>query len=167
MKTILLVLFVGLTVLVYGQKNNELDNRNGFKNIKLLSKVDSYKGLVFDKVIDEKKSIHQYKRLKSAFPSIGEIDIKDLTLLTYKDLIYQINITTTKDPQLFKGLEKAFGKAQHSVRYQKYFWEGDQVKLTFESIASNKLQLTYHAKGIKAIMKSDKQKKIDRLSTEF
>jgi len=167
MKTLITWLLVMNFFVVFGQANEELDKRNGFKDIKLLSKIDQYDNLEIDKQLDPEHFIGQYKRTRSSYPSIGEIEVKDLTLLTYKGIVYQINIVTAKNPQLYKGLVKAFGKAQHSVRYQKYFWEGKNVKLTFESIASNKLQLIYYAKGIKKIMKSDKIKKIEQLATEF
>lgn len=162
----LLIIFIG-AIPLYAQKNTELDARNGFKDIKLLTDIGHYKGLTLDKHLDESVGIDQYERKKNNYMFIGEIPIKNLSALTYKGKIYQINIVTPKTPDLFKGLEKAFGKARHSVRYQKYFWEGDQVKLTFESISTNRLQLVYYAKGIKAMMKADKKKKIESLSSEF
>ena len=89
-------------------QNSELDERNGFKHVKILSKVTSYPELKLDKTKDEFKST--YTRRPGYLLTIGEIQIKDFVVYTYKDLIYQIDITTAKDSNLFKGLEQALDR---------------------------------------------------------
>ena len=108
-----------------------------------------------------------YKPVSGAYATIGEVSIKDIEILTYKDLIYEIKVTTDKDPQLFKGLEKAFGKARHSVVDNYYYWQGEAVKLSFQSAGKKKIQFTYYASGIQDIIKKDAEKKVEDLSTEF
>ncbi|MCB0497957.1 MAG: hypothetical protein KDC79_17595 [Cyclobacteriaceae bacterium] len=160
-----LLLLVG-SVSVFAQ-NNELDERNGFKNIKLLSKATDYLELKFDKPQAEQyKAI--YVRKVGYMESIGEIQIKDLKVYTYKDLIYQIDVVTNKEPELFKGLEAAFGKAKFSVVGNEYFWQGNKVKLTFSSMkGGKKVIMSYSTPEIKDIIKQDEQAEIKQLSEDF
>ncbi|MCF6361685.1 MAG: hypothetical protein L3J29_13115 [Cyclobacteriaceae bacterium] len=147
-------------------QNNELDERNGFKHIKLLTKATSYPELKLDKTIDEFNSI--YTRRTGHLLSIGEIPIKNMTLYTYKDLIFKIEIVTAKDPQLFKGLEQAFGKAKFSVTSNNYIWQGTNVKLSFKGSKGGKgTIMTYSSLKIKDIIKKDEEQKIKDLSNDF
>lgn len=164
---ILFLSILGLASFAQAQPNVELDHRNGFKDIKLLSKATELKTLQLAGNIKGREFHSIYKAVNGAYGSVGDIAVKDLEVLTYKDLIYEIRVTADKDPQLFKGLEKAFGQARHSVVENKYYWQGDAVKLTFESIGKRKVQFVYHAFGIKAIIKEDKAKKVEDLSSEF
>ena len=167
MRKIIFLSFLGLASIVQAQSNAELDERNGFKDIKLLSKASELKTLQFSGNVKGEEFQSIYKPVNGAYSSIGEIAIRDLEVFTYKDLIYEIKVTTDKDPQLFKGLEKAFGNAKHSVVENKYYWQGEEVKLSFESVAKRKVQLVYHAFDIKDIIKQDATKKVEDLSSEF
>jgi len=85
---IILILLLFITSLITEAQNAELDKRNGFKEIKLLSNANEYEGLKFDKVQEEEhKAI--YSKKSGYFESIGEIAIKDLSVYTYNDLIYR------------------------------------------------------------------------------
>ena len=166
MKIVVTILLLVGSFSMYAQ-NNELDERNGFKNIKLLSKATDYPELKF-----EKQQAEQFKALYVRKPgymeSIGEIQIRDLKVYTYKDLIYQIDIITNKEPELFKGLEAAFGKAKFSVVGNEYLWQGNKVKLTFSSIkGGKKTMMTYSTGEIKDIIKQDEQAEIKQLSEDF
>lgn len=160
-----LLILVG-SISLYAQ-NNELDERNGFKNIKLLSKATDYPELKFDKQqAEEFKAIYVSK--PGYLESIGDIQIKDFKAYTYKDLIYQIEIITNKEPELFKGLEAAFGNAKFSVVGNEYVWQGTKVKLTYSSIKGGKKTImTYSAPEIKDIIKQDEQAEIKQLSEDF
>ncbi len=159
-----LLLLTGFSTL-YAQ-NSELDERNGFKHIKILSKVTSYPELKLDKTKDEFNST--YTRRPGYLLSIGEIQIKDFVVYTYKDLIYKIEITTIKDPNLFKSLEQAFGKSKFSVTTNSYIWQGTDIKLSFKSTKGGKETImTYSSLKIKDIIKKDEEQKIKDLSNDF
>ncbi len=147
-------------------QNSELDERNGFKHIKILSKVTSYPELKLDKTKDEFNST--YTRRPGHLLTIGEIQIKDFVVYTYKDLIYKIEITTVKDPNLFKGLEQAFGKSKFSVTTNSYIWQGNEVKLSFKTTKGGKETImVYSSLKIKDIIKKDEEQKIKDLSNDF
>lgn len=148
-------------------QNQELDKRNGFKNIKLLSKATDYNELKLSKTQDEEnKAI--YVRSSGSLSKIGDIQIKDLNVYTYNDIIYRIEVATGKNTQLFKGLQKAFGKAKFAVVTNVYLWQGENVKLTFASENGGKrIVMNYSAPKIKEIIKKDEEQKLQNLSDDF
>ncbi len=147
-------------------QNSELDERNGFKHIKILSKVTTYPELKLDKTQDEFNST--YIRRPGHLLTIGEIQIKDFVVYTYKELIYKIEINTVKDPNLFKGLEQAFGKSKFSVTTNGYIWQGNEVKLSFKTTKGGKETImVYSSLKIKDIIKKDEEQKIKDLSNDF
>jgi len=166
MRTFIFSILLTASFFVQAQ-NNELDKRNGFKEIKLLSNASDYEGLKFEKNDSEEfKAI--YSKKSGYFESIGDIEIKDLKVYTYNDLIYRIEIFAEKDPRLFKGLEKAFGEAKYSVVSNDYVWQGENVKLSFASHQKGKMVvMNYSTYLIKNIIKQDKNKTIEDLSADF
>ena len=145
----------------------ELDKRNGFKDIKLLSKATDYGSLEFKSELKDQEFHAVYNSKNGAYPSLGEASIKSIEILTYKDLIYQVTVIVDKEPNLFRGLEKAFGKAKHSVIDNLYHWNTGKVSLTFGAEGKKRLRLVYYAHGIKKIIQDDKKKKVEDLSSEF
>ena len=117
-----LILFFLITFNASAQDTNELARRNGFKDIKLGSPVDSVKGAQFQKDFKELKEFEAklYEVRNPAYEKIGEADVKGVELKTYKGLIYEIIVTTPKDPRIMRGLEKSFGKATYNVRTETY-----------------------------------------------
>jgi hypothetical protein len=162
---ILLVVLVGFDSVA--QSVIELDKRNGFKDIKLLSDVTSYKGLEFSKPLKNNPGHSIYKAVKGHYESIGNIHIHKLVVYAYKNQIYQINITTNKEEKLFRSLEKAFGKINTSIVTPYPYWDGENVKLIYIVNGAKKLTLSYQSKKIKQIIARDKKKAVDNLSTEF
>jgi hypothetical protein len=148
-------------------QNAELDSRNGFKNIKLLSMATEYNELKFEKQQEEdSKAI--YVRKSGALQTIGEIQIKELNVYTYNDIIYRIEVSTGKNTQLFKGLEKAYGKSKFAVVSNVYVWQGENVKLTFASQKGGKrIVMNYTTPKIKEIIKQDEMQKLKDLSDDF
>lgn len=147
-------------------QNSELDERNGFKHIKMLSKATDYPELKLDKTKDENNAT--YTSRNGYLMSIGDIPIKNFVVYTYKDQIYQIEITTSKNPKLFKSLEEAFGKAKFVVTSNNYVWQGSNVKLSFKSMKGGKgTKMTYTSLKIKDIIKKDEEQKIKDLSKDF
>lgn len=165
------ILFLLITLIIgtigYGQSGKELDKRNGFKDIKLLSEISSYSSLEFSKNVKDQPKHAIYKPTNGQYKSIGEVAISKLIVYTYSGLIYKIEVVVDKDEKLFRSLEKAFGKINSSIASKNSFWQGSKVKLTYSVEGSKKVKLTYSSKEINQIIAQDKKKDIDSLSTEF
>jgi hypothetical protein len=149
-------------------QETELDKRNGFKDIKLASSIDSVKGAVFKK--DFKEKGHPAKLYSIEHPdyqTIGEVPIERIEVKTYKSLIYEILVITAKDERLMKGMERALGKAIYNVRDETYNWTGQKASLRFKSHSKTELQLLYTSAPVYKMMKEDKSKKIDDISEDF
>ena len=164
---------VFLTLLVYGvalsqDDNPELEKRNGFKSIKLASSIDNVVGATFKKDILEKDEFPAkiYNVKNDSLMSIGEIKVKSITLKTYKDLIYEIEVNTDKDQRLMKGMEKSLGKAIYSVRTEAYHWKAESLSLTFKG-NKNSLTLVYRSYPVFKMMYADRGKKIDEVAEDF
>ena len=153
--------------LTQAQATNELDRRNGFKDIELLTDVSTLDGLEYWKPQKNKPKHDLYKNRKNAYESIGDVKVYKVIVYTYRNLAYRIEIVSQKDEKLFRSLEKAFGKIKYSMGSQVSYWAGEKVRLTYETVGSNKIRLTYSANGINQIIASDKQKAVDSLSSEF
>jgi len=162
-----MLFLIGASTISNSQNGDELDLRNGFKDIKLLSEVSTYSGLVFSKDDKEKPFHATYKTKNGAYDYIGEVEIKKLTVYTYKNQIYQIDVIAEKNEKLFRSLEKAYGKIKYSMGSQVSYWEGKKVRLNYESESSKKIKLTYLSKDISKIIALDKKKAVDSLATEF
>ena len=150
-----------------GQISEELDRRNGFKDIKLLTDISKLEGLEYWKAQKNKPKHDLYRSTKEAYSLIGDVQVFKITVYTYRNLAYKIEVIAEKDEQLFRSLEKAFGKIKYSMGSQVSYWAGEEVRLTYESVNAGKIKLTYSANGINQIIASDKQKAVDSLSSEF
>jgi len=159
---------VFISTALCAQNLTELDRRNGFKSIKLGNPIDSVKEAVFKKDIVELKTfpakIYESKHLD--YKSIGEVQVKKLEIKTYRDLIYEINVSLPKDPRVMQGLEKSYGAATYSVRMHAYYWKGEALSLTFKG-DGKKIQLTYKSAPVIKMMHDDKSKKVDQVAEEF
>src|SRR5690242_19493633 len=94
-----------LFIINYGfAQETEIDRRNGFKDIKMASPIDSVKGAVFKKDIKEKghHPAKLYTIENPEYQSIGEVKIESIEVKTFKGLIYEISVITVKDSRLMK-----------------------------------------------------------------
>jgi hypothetical protein len=151
------------------QDTNELIRRNGFKDIKLGTSVDSVKGSLFIKDLVELKEFDAklYEVDNPELKKIGEVEVKNVELKTYKGLIYEIIVTTVKDPRIMKGLEKSFGKATYDIRTDSYAWRGnDLISLVYKG-ANKGLKLKYRSHPVIKMMYEDKKKKIEEIANDF
>lgn len=163
-----------LIVLLYcqhatAQDGAELVRRNGFKDIKLGSPIDSIKGATFDKDIVELKEFDTklYEIKNPAYTKIGEADVKSVEVKVYKGLIYEIIVTTPKDPRIMKGLEKSYGKATYNIRTETYNWHvPKQISLVYKG-RNKDVTLTYRSYPMVKLMYSDKKKKIEEIAEDF
>jgi hypothetical protein len=151
------------------QHSVELEKRNGFKDIKLGSMVDSVKGIVFEKDITSKDGqiSKVYSVENPGYKKIGEVTVTNLELTAYKGLIYIIKVTTEKDLRLMKGMEMALGKAEWDVRNDQYVWKAEKLTLTFKSGDKNTIELTYTSFPVQQQMKTDLKKKIEEIADDF
>ena len=166
MRTLFTLLFLAVSISCFSQ-SQELDKRNGFKDIKILTSISPYPGLEYWKE-DKSKAEHAiYKAKKDSYTKIGDVDIYKVTVYTYRDLIFKIEVITAQDEDLFHSLEKAYGKIKSSMAASYSYWEGEKVRLNYETIGSKKIKLTYLSKQIKQMIALDKKKAVESLSTEF
>lgn len=155
---------------VKSQDIGELTRRNGFKDIKLGSPVDSVKGAIFEKDFIELKEFEakQYEVKNPVYEKIGEAEVKSVELKTYKGLIYEIIVTTPKDPRIMRGLEKSYGKATYNLRSETYNWQvPKQISLIYKGLNKKEVTLTYRSYPMIKLMYADKQKKVEEIADDF
>ena len=153
----------------FAQDTNELARRNGFKDIKLGNHIDSVKGTSFKKDIKEKNEFPTklYVVNNPEYKSIGEVKVKKLELKTYKDFIYEIDVTTEKDTRLMKGMMKSFGEPKYIIVTDTYNWVAENLSLTFKNHSKNEILLTYRCYPLLKKMREDKGKKVDDIAEDF
>lgn len=153
----------------FAQNNSELAKRNGFKDIKLGTPVDSIRGIKLVKEVLEKNEFpaQLYEVNDAEYENVGEVKVKKVELKTYKGLIYQIDVITNKDTRLMKGLEKAYGKPKYILPTDTYNWTADSLSLTFKDHAKREIKLTYRSYPVLKMMRIDKGKKIDDIADDF
>lgn len=169
MRFVILTLLYFIYLSTFGQDAAELARRNGFKDIKLGNHIDSVKGTSFKKDIKEKNEFPAklYTVDNPEYKSIGEVKVKKLELKTYKDLIYQIDVTTEKDTRLMKGMVKSFGEPKYIIVSDTYNWVADNLSLTFKNHSKNEIRLTYRCYPVLKMMRVDKGKKVDDIAEDF
>lgn len=162
-------LLIGISLSCMGQDLSELDKRNGFKNIKLGSSIDSLAGFKLQKEFMERNEYPAklFTIENSDYEKIGEVKVHKVELKTYKDLIYEIRVITAKDPRLMKALESLYGRADYDIKNDTYFWKTDTLVLKFKSEGKNRLELLYVSYGLHKTMKEDKNKKVDDIADDF
>jgi hypothetical protein len=162
-------LLVCLTVYTHAQTIQELEKRNGFKDIQLGTVADSVKGSKVKKEFKEKEVFPAklYAVEHPDYEKIGEIKVKEIELKAYKDLIYEIKVTTDKDPRLMKALEALYGKASYDMKNQLYFWKTDRIILRFKATDKNFLELEYSSPVVRGMMKDDTDKKVDDIINDL
>jgi hypothetical protein len=153
----------------YGQNLAELEKRNGFKDIKLNTAVDSIKGFKLKKEFMEKDEFPAklYTIEHSDYAKIGEVDVDKIEVKTYKDLIYEIIVITDKDLRMMKALESLYGKSDYDLKRETYFWKTDNIVLKFRSHSKNRLELLYMSLPLLKKMKEDKNQKVDDIANDF
>lgn len=162
------MIFVAVTS-AFSQDIAELQRRNGFKDLKLGASIDSIKGAEFKKDVKEKNEFPAklYEIENDEYKSIGEVKVKSVEVKTYKDIIYEIIVITTKDTRLMKGMTKSFGQPKYILVTDTYNWVAETLSLTFKDHARNEIKLTYRCFPVIKMMFADKGKKIDDIAEDF
>lgn len=169
MLKLIIPVFLVVSIRCFSQDISELDKRNGFKDIKLGSTIDSVTGYKLQKEFKEKDEYPAklYSIDNPEYEKIGEVKVNKVELKTYKDLIYEIKVVANKDSRLMKALESLYGKADYDVKNDTYFWKTENLILKFQSEGKNKLMLLYISYGLHRMMKEDKDKKVDDIANDF
>lgn len=163
-----LFLFV-LSFAARAQDNSELERRNGFKDLKLGTAIDSVMGAKFVKEMKEKGEfpVKLYEVKNPAYKNIGEVKVKEVEVKTYKDRVYEIVVITEKDTRLMKGMMKSFGEPKYILTTDSYNWQGSTLSLTFNDHAKNEIRLRYRSYPLLKQMQIDKGKKIEEIAQDF
>lgn len=168
MRLLLILLILATALSVGAQDITELEKRNGFKEIKLGLPIDSIKGALFKKDLIERKEF-EAKLFETEHPdymTIGTVPVKKISLKTYKGLIYEIDVTTVKDPMVMRGLEKSYGKATYSIRTESYYWKAPSLSLVYKGHHKD-IRLTYRSGPVIAMMYIDKGKQVEEVAEDF
>ena len=165
----ILTFLTAFPTFLFSQGVEELEKRNGFKDIKLTSKVTEYPGIVFKKNIKDKvyPNAKLYTAKKGNYESIGSLKIYGLEVRTYKGEIFEIKVITEKNPDLYQGLKKAFGEPEFSLASNTYFWRSSSVKLTYIANNKGKIEMVYTSLKMRNRLKSDQKEVVDIISEDF
>src|SRR4051812_18428544 len=106
----IIIFFACYSITAFCQNREELQKRNGFKDIKLGMLIDSLKGCEFKKEFLERNEYPAklYTFENSNYSRIGEVKVDRIDIKTYKDQIYEIIVVTEKDQRLMKALESLY-----------------------------------------------------------
>jgi hypothetical protein len=170
MSRIILVLLLLSNLLLGAQSIDELERRNGFKDIRLGMMIDSLKGHKFKKDIKEKDEfIAKLFTVEDqiAYSKIGEVSVNKIEVKTYKDLVYQITVVADKDTRIMKALESLYGLAEYDIKRETYFWKSQNLILKFRSHSKNQLEMIYTSFPVLNMMKVDKGKKVEAIANDF
>lgn len=152
------------------QSLEELERRNGFKDIKLMSHASKYEGLELKKEGVENETFPNstiYTAKKGFYDQIGNLKIFELEVFAYKDSIYQIHVVTEKDPNLYKGMKKLFGEPEFAYGSGKYYWSTDKLRLAYESHSKNKIAMTYFSYLMVEKRKMEKKQVVENIVDDF
>lgn len=147
----------------------ELEKRNGFKDLKLGMVVDSVKGVKFKKDFKEgdQYPAKLYTVDNPEYDKIGEVNVSRIEVKAYNNLVYEISVVAHKDPRLMKALESLYGKSEYDMKNEIYFWKGETLLLKFQASGKNHLEMLYISYTVRKMMKVDKEKKVDDIANDF
>lgn len=166
---LLVLLHVSALQQLIAQDVSELERRNGFKDLKLGSPIDSVRGARFVKDFKEKNEFPAkvYEVENPDYKSIGEVKVKEVEIKTYKDLVYEIVVITDKDTRLMKGMVKSFGQPKYILTTDSYNWLAPKLSLTFNDHSKKEIRLRYRCYPVLKMMLEDKGRKIDEIAEDF
>ena len=172
----LIIFLFAFTMLGFAQPEQEnsieLERRHGFKGIKLNQSIDSVLGASLKKEFSDQWKEEDafpaklYSVKHNAYASIGEVKVNNIEIKTYRDLVYEIEVTTDKDNRVMKAMEMAFGKALYNLRSKNYRWRADNLSLTFIG-NKNSITLIYKSYEVIKLIGLDQGKKIERIAEDF
>ncbi|HEU5147055.1 MAG TPA: hypothetical protein VFT90_10080 [Chryseosolibacter sp.] len=170
LRTTLLLIAFASSLAATAQNVEELERRNGFKDLKLGMHIDSVKGeKKFKKDFKEQDEFDAkiYTVEHPDYESIGEVPVSRVEIKTYKDEVYHIQVVASKDPRLMKALESIYGSSEYDMKKETYFWKGNTLILKFRSFTRNQLEMTFTSYLVLQKMKDDKGKKVEDIADDF
>lgn len=167
--TLLYTTIVLFSITLNAQSVQGLQERNGFKDIKMATDISLYDGLVFEKEIEDEKfgTLQVYTRKKDTYVSIGTIPIQELKVTVYNGEVYMIQVIINKDPKMYGGLKKAFGPPKFSPVTNDYFWQSDSLKLVYRAYDKKQLEMLYRSYVIERKLKDEKKEEIEDIASDF
>ena len=169
MKTLLALIFFALAAPLFGQEMAELDRRGGFKDIKLMSDVESYADLEFKKNYKDGRypGAKLYKRKKGTYGSVGILEVYDLEVKSYKGQIYEIVVVVQKSMGMYRGLVNAFGEPKHSHRTNKNYWHTKDIRLNYHINNKDRIVLEYYSLAMEEVRKKEQKERLQELVDDF
>jgi hypothetical protein len=170
LRQILLLIALTTSINTIAQDISELERRNGFKDLKLGTLIDSVKGekkLKKEFLEQGQFSAKLYTVEHPDYRKIGEVPVNKVEIKTYNDLVYQIHVVTAKDPRLMKALESIYGSSSYDMKKETYFWKGNTLILKFRSLSRNQLEMIFTSYLVLQQMKTDKEKKVEDIADDF
>jgi len=167
--SIFLAIWILAASSLYGQDRDELERRHGFKDIKLGSEINAYKGLIMvgDKVEEGVPGAKTYTSKPGHYTNIGGIEITGLSVNVYRNQIYSISVTVLKKPELLKALKKAFGKPLQILGSTSYEWKTESLVMVYRSHSNEEVELFYNSYTMREKMKKDREKEIQEIADDF
>jgi hypothetical protein len=177
MRKILLLLFICINVVTHSQTTADLDEKNGYKGIKLGMTLDSLKNIY--KIKEEKKFddslSNGYLINEKTILKFGDYDLSRVTALNYKkkNKIYMIvlempNVASRgKYDLLYNFFKVLYGDAQNS-NDAGAVWEGFKTKMTMiYDYLSNNVTIYIQDNEITKEMEKDLNNRIKQQGKDF
>ncbi len=152
------------------QTLEKLDQRNGFKDLALGSSVLNYPHMVYLRAHQDQKGVPDGKVFgaqEGHYENIGSVSIDEVEAAVYKDRILAISVRTPKDPNLLKGLRRAYGNPTQTLGTTSFVWRTDQLSLVYRSFSKTQLEMLYSSMKIREMIRQDKDQKIQDIADDF
>lgn len=159
---VLSIFLIFFSIKIYSQSINELDLKNGFRDMVFGSEIQKEQFII----VEDDNDTKLYSKINDNL-QISDYELELINYGFYKDKLFCVYIKTKgyKNTRGVLGiLQNAFGNGHQPNEYiEKYYWFGDKVALSFEqnSITDNGT-IIYFGKQILDMKKKDeidKQKK--------
>lgn len=147
----------------YSQNLKKLDEKNGFRDMKLGMSIDSVKNL---KEIENSGDSKYYEKLDENL-KVGDYQIQSICYGFYKGYLSFILIKTkgyTNSRGIKDVIVNLYGNGWQSNRYmEKYNWFGENVSLSYdENSITNDAQIVFQSKPLSKQRELDKKEKDEK-----
>lgn len=168
MKYPFLLLFLTVGFFARAQSTKDLDEKNGFREMKFGTPIDSFKGL---KIIEESGDYIFYEKENDA-KNIGDFQLETIYYGFYKGWFYVVVLETPgySDSRGILGtLEELYGKGYQSNPYiEKYYWFGKKVTASYdENSVTKKATVRLSSKIIADRIDADKKEQQKKAKDGF
>jgi len=163
LRKILLLAGVLIGFASYSQNLKKLDEKNGFRDMKLGMSIDSIKNL---KKIEDSDNLKFYQRLDENL-IIGDYQVESIVYGFYKGYLSFILIKTkgyTNSRGIKDVIVNLYGNGYQSNQYiEDYWWFANNVQLNYdENSITNDATIMFKSKPISKQMELDKKEKDEK-----